>query len=283
MALPPPAKLLEAAVEAARLGANELTAAFGASLEVRAKAHYRDLVTQADTASERAILATLGDQWPEIGLLAEEAGRTRPGREATWVIDPLDGTFNFAHGYPVFSVSIACVDRAGALAGVVYDPLREELFTATRGGGAYLNGRAIRVSAVEHLEGALFTTGFPYYPPERRRRAGEVFTDVMVIAAAARRGGSAALDLAYVASGRSEAHYELHLSPHDVAAATLMVAEAGGYVQALAQVGDRGWPLGIVATNGAALHGELVSIVAAGFELRPEPFSFSSLFAAAEE
>jgi myo-inositol-1(or 4)-monophosphatase len=203
----------------------------------------------------------------------------RPANEAIWIVDPLDGTSNFAHGYPIFAISIACVDRDGPLVGVVLDPLRQELFTAIRGGGARLNGRPVQVSRTEALEEALFSTGYPYFPPEQRRLAGEVFVEVMVTAAANRRGGSAALDLAYVAAGRSEAHYEMNLAAHDVAAGVLLVDEGGGRVDALAPVGHAGWPPGFLATNGRALHAVLAEMVAPRFGLAPCPLSFASLFA----
>src|SRR5215472_7355979 len=220
--LPLPDDLLEAAVDAARRAADVLTAAFGSTLDIRTKSHLRDLVTEVDTASERTIIGALEGRWPAIGILAEEAGLVRAGGEALWIVDPLDGTSNFAHGYPIFSISIACVDRQGPLVGLVLDPLRDELYTAIRGGGAFLKGRPLAVSGTERLEEALFSTGYPYFPPEQRRLAGEVFTEVMVVAAANRRGGSAALDLAYIAAGRSEAHFELNLAPHDVAAGVLL-------------------------------------------------------------
>lgn len=279
MTLPPAENLLEAAVDAARRAAEVLTAAFGSTLDVRTKSHLRDLVTEADTASERTIIAALGGRWPEIGILAEESGLVRAAREALWIVDPLDGTSNFAHGYPIFSISIACVDREGPLAGLVLDPLRDELFTAVRGGGAWLKGQRLEASGTERLEDALFSTGYPYFPPDQRRLAGEVFTEVMVVAAANRRGGSAALDLAYVAAGRSEAHFELNLAPHDVAAGVLLAAEAGGRVEALAPPGNAGWPPGFLVTNGRALHDRLAVMVAPPFGLEQRPLSFASFFA----
>ena len=206
---------------------------------------------------------------------------TRPGAEAMWIVDPLDGTTNFAHGYPVFCVSVACVDREGSLVGVILDPLRDELFTAVRGEGANLNGRRLTVSEVQTLDAALFTTGWPYFPPERRRLAGQIFTEVMVVAGDARRSGSAALDLAYIAAGRSEAHFELNLSPHDIAAGLLLVGEAGGRFEALAQARNGGWPAGLVASNGKGLHDQLVTLVAEPHGLHRQPFSFESVFQAA--
>ena len=278
MSLPPAEALLELAIAAARVGGAELMAGYGRALAVKTKSHARDLVTQIDMASEGAVLGVLRARWPEIGLLAEETGRTRPGADATWIVDPLDGTTNFTHGYPVFCVSVGCVDREGPLAGVILDPLRNDLFAATRGGGAYHNASRLAVSTVDNLDAALFSTGWPYQPAERRRAAGDVFTDVMVAARDARRSGSAALDLAYIAAGHSEAHFELNLSPHDVAAGLLLVGEAGGRYEAMSPAGHTGWPVGLVATNGRALHAQITDLVAApqGLELRP--FSFASVF-----
>lgn len=275
-------ELLAAAVDAARAGAAVLRAAFGSALEIATKSDRRDLVTQADLASERAILTRLSARWPQFGLLAEESGRSRAGERGLWVVDPLDGTANFARGYPVFCVSIALVDEDGPRVGVVLDPLRDELFAAMRGAGATLNGAPIQVSGVARLADALFTSGFPYRPPARRRLGGEVFTEVMVQAAAARRSGSAALDLAYIAGGRSEAHYELHLAPHDVAAGVLLVLEAGGRVEALVMPDENGWPLGFIVSNGALLHDEIAAIVAPRFGLARAPLSFRSLVASAD-
>lgn len=272
-------ELLAAAIDAARAGAALLRAAFGTALEVAVKSDRRDLVTQADLGSERVILGRLGASWPQFGLLAEESGRSGAGERGLWVVDPLDGTANFARGYPVFCISIALVDDEGPRVGVVLDPLRDELFTAARGAGATLNGAALRVSRVQRLEDALFTSGFPYRPPQRRRLGGEVFTEVMVRAGAARRSGSAALDLAYIAAGRSEAHYELHLAPHDVAAGVLLVAEAGGRVEALVEPGRSGWPIGFLMSNGAPLHEEIAALVAPRFGVERAPLSFRSLFA----
>jgi myo-inositol-1(or 4)-monophosphatase len=278
MPLPSPEALLESAIAAARLGAAELVRGYGSTLAVTTNSHARDLVTQIDLASERQVLGALGERWPEIGLLAEESGRTRPSGEATWIVDPLDGTTNFTHGYPVFCVSIGCVDRAGPLAGVILDPLRDELYTAIRGAGAFLDGRRLRVSQVEEPGAALFSTGLPYYPPEARRLGAEVLTEVVLIAGDVRRSGSAALDLAYVAAGRSEAHFELNLSPHDVAAGLLLVSEAGGRYEALQSDGGSGWPKGLLASNGRRLHDEVASLIAGPQRLVRQPFSFDSVF-----
>ena len=273
-----PEELLAVAVGAARLGADELRAQFGAALDIREKTHRRDLVTAADTASERAILSYLTGATPEIGLLSEEAGLTRAG-EALWVVDPLDGTANFARGYPICSISIACVRPEGPLCGVVYDPFRDELFAAALGAGARLNDHLLRVSAVEELGGAFFSTGFPYQPAADRRRMADAVAALAAEAQDVRRGGSAAIDLAYVAAGRSEAHIELNLAPHDVAAGVLLVREAGGTVEALRARGANGWPRGFVASNGGALHAVVRDPIATAFGLAAEPLRFDALFA----
>lgn len=271
-------ELLDAAIEGARRGAAELRAAFGHSIDARVKAHPRDLVTQADGASERAILAYLGARTPAIGLLAEESGLTRTGADALWVVDPLDGTSNFARGYPIFSVSVGCVDRDGPLVGVVLDPARDELFSAGRGRGARLNGVPLQVSAAATLDRAFVSTGFPYFPPKQRRLAGEVFVELLVEAQDVRRGGSAAIDLAYVAAGRSEAHVELGLAPHDVAAGVLLVTEAGGRVDAMVAADAAGWPRGFLATNGTALHEQIGQRYTRPFGLGLASLRFASLF-----
>jgi len=273
-------ELLAIATAAAQRGAEVLRAAFGQTQAARRKSHRRDLVTAADTASERAILTALAEATPEIGLLSEEAGVTRPSTTLMWVVDPLDGTSNFARGYPIFSISIACVAPDGPLCGVVLDPLRGELFRVIRGGGAWLGDRRLRVSTAAALPDAFFSTGFPYFPADDRRLMAEAVAALLVEAQDVRRGGSAAIDLAYVAAGRSEAHIELHLAPHDVAAGTLLVTEAGGRVEALQSPGAEGWSRGLIASNGTVLHTVIRDRIAAPFGLVPAPLSFAALFAA---
>jgi myo-inositol-1(or 4)-monophosphatase len=276
--LPANAALLVVAEEAARAGAQVLLSAFGGAQTARQKSHLRDLVTAADTASEHAILAILATVSGEIGLLSEEAGLTRPGARALWIVDPLDGTANFARGYPIFSISIACVAPDGPLCGLILDPLRDELYMATRGGGARLGDRQLHVSEASELGGAFVSTGFPYFPSEDRRRMADVIAVLATEAQDVRRGGSAALDLASVAAGRSEAHIELNLAPHDVAAGVLLVMEAGGRVEALRKDAN-GWPRGLIASNGSLLHDAVRDPVAAAFALQAAPLSFNSLFA----
>jgi myo-inositol-1(or 4)-monophosphatase len=193
-----------------------------------------DFVSEVDRAAEQVLIATIRKSYPGHGFLAEESGTT-PGDDYTWVIDPLDGTTNFLHGFPQFAVSVACRHRGRAEVGVVFDPLRGELFTAERGGGTQLDGRRLRVSQRPGLEGALIGTGFPYR--ENRRWLEQylaMLESVMQATAGVRRPGAASLDLAYVAAGRLDAFWEFGLSPWDTAAGNLLITEAGGRVSNLA-------------------------------------------------
>ena len=193
-----------------------------------------DFVTEVDRAAEREIIAAIRKAYPEHGILAEESGR-HEGDDWVWVIDPLDGTTNFLHGIPHFSVSIACRHRGRCEVAVVYDPSRGELYTAARGGGAQLDGRRLRVSKQRTFDGALIATGFPY---RENRRALQPYLAMLAIAmeraAGVRRPGSAALDLAYVAAGRFDGFWEIGLSPWDTAAGLLLITEAGGRAGTLA-------------------------------------------------
>ena len=214
-----------------------------------------DLVTEADVASEKLIIDRIKSHYPRHAILAEESGSTA-GIEAVagksdwkWIIDPLDGTTNYAHGYPCFCVSIA-VERAGQIEiGVVYDPTRDEMFAAERGQGATLNERPMRVSILDDLNAAMLCTGFPYNVRERPNFARD-FVNFTMNAQAVRRDGSAALDLAYLACGRFDGFWEDGLNAWDVAAGVLLIEEAGGRV-----TDYRGEPLDIytpkvLATNG---------------------------------
>jgi myo-inositol-1(or 4)-monophosphatase len=205
----------------------------GGGLKVRAK-QARDFVTQVDDAAEQAIIGVVRAAYPEHGFLAEESGASGgPGEgkaETVWIIDPLDGTTNFIHGFPQYCVSIG-VQHRGALAhAVVYDPGRNELFTASKGRGAFLNDRRIRVSKCTRLEDALVGTGFPFKELTRVDLYTRQLKKMMQGAAGVRRAGSAALDFAYVACGRLDAFWEMGLSAWDMAAGALLVQEAGGLV-----------------------------------------------------
>ena len=193
-----------------------------------------DFVSEVDRAAEQAVIAAIRKAYPSHGFLAEESGATA-GDEYTWVIDPLDGTTNFLHGFPQFAVSVACRHRGRAEVGVVLDALRNELFTAERGAGAQLDGRRVRVSQRAGLDGALVGTGFPYRENRRWLKSYMAMLEVvMQSTAGVRRPGAASLDLAYVAAGRLDAFWEFGLSPWDTAAGNLLITEAGGRVGNLA-------------------------------------------------
>jgi myo-inositol-1(or 4)-monophosphatase len=224
--------MLNFAIQTAREAGRVLAEKFGRALQVSNKGDI-DLVTEADLASEQLIVERVRSYHPRHAILAEEAGDVTPAgggaSEFKWIVDPLDGTTNYAHGYPVFCVSIALEHEGRVVVGVVYDPLRDELFAAERGEGATLNGRRARVSDTSDLNRALLCTGFPYDVRERGDFARH-FRNFIMSAQSVRRDGAAALDLAYVAAGRFDGFYEEGLRPWDVAAGVLLVEEAGGRV-----------------------------------------------------
>lgn len=199
------------------------------SLEVAAKGR-NDFVSEVDRAAEREIVAIIRRHYPDHAILAEEGGEIE-GSEARWIIDPLDGTTNFLHGFPVFAVSIACEVRGRTEIGVVYDVMRQELFTATRGAGAQCEQHRIRVSKQLGIDGSLIATGFPYRATDEHTEAYiNMFRIVTKRAAGIRRPGAAAIDLAYVAAGRVDGFWELDLQPWDTAAGALLVQESGGHI-----------------------------------------------------
>lgn len=192
----------------------------------------RDFVTEVDRAAEASIIETLSSAYPQHGFLAEESGHSHASRQAeyTWIIDPLDGTTNFIHGFPQYAVSIGLRHRGQITQAVVYDPTRNELFTASRGRGAFLNDRRIRVSRRTKLREALIGTGFPFRQLDHLDEYVRMFKRITEETAGIRRPGAAALDLAYVAAGRLDGFWEFGLSPWDMAAGSLLILEAGGIV-----------------------------------------------------
>jgi myo-inositol-1(or 4)-monophosphatase len=220
--------LLETAVEGARRAGRVLAERFHQPRTISYKSGI-DLVTDADKASEKVLLEWLRQRHPEHAILSEESGIT-DGSRYRWILDPLDGTTNYAHQLPHFSVSIAVEGDDGVLAGVVHDPIRSELFAAARGRGATLNGKPIRASSVDRLDRSLLCTGFPYDVQQHPEGPLGLLARFLGLSQGIRRLGSAALDLAYVASGRYDGYFEFGLKPWDVAAGTLLVSEAGGVV-----------------------------------------------------
>jgi myo-inositol-1(or 4)-monophosphatase len=226
--------LLNIAVRAARNAGEIIVRSMNRleSLQITSKGR-NDFVTEIDQAAEREIIGHIKKLYPKHAFLAEESGQTGKS-DTVWIIDPLDGTTNFLHGFPTFAVSIACQIRGVLEHAVIYDPISQEIFSASRGQGAHLENHRIRVSKQRTLEGSLISTGFPY-------RANLEYIDaylamlktVMEQTAGVRRPGSAALDLAYVAAGRTDAFFEIGLKPWDTAAGTLLIQEAGGRIGTL--------------------------------------------------
>lgn len=209
-----------------------------------------DLVTEADRASERLILDRIRAVYPDHAILAEESGANHQASRFQWIADPLDGTTNFAHGFPAFSVTLALLVDDAIELGVTYDPLRDELFAARRGQGAWLNGRPIHVSKTPRLDRALLCTGFPYDRRTNPRNNSRQFADFLMQSQAVLRVGSAALDLACVACGRLDGYWEFRLSPWDYAAGVLLVNEAGGLTSEPDGAPIRQWSGRVVASNG---------------------------------
>ena len=256
-------EILDTDVEAAKKAGSFLKDGIGNAKNLEFKGAI-DIVTEMDLGAEEIVVATIKERFPEDAILAEESGLEEGkgrGVDGLWIIDPLDGTTNYAHGFPVFNVSIA-FERAGeVIVGVVYDPMRGELFTAVKGEGAYLNGKKLSVSATSELDKSLLATGFPYDIRTSRRNNLNNFSNLAVRVQAIRRAGAAALDLAYVACGRFDGFWELKLKPWDLGAGALIVEEAGGRV-----TGFDGSPLSIydgdiVVSNGI-IHGEILEVLA---------------------
>lgn len=222
--------LLNIAIQAARQASKTLLRYMDRvdSLVINRKANY-DFVTEVDRRSEQEIIQVIHKAYPDHAILGEESGYTE-GNDYCWVIDPLDGTSNYIHGFPHFSISIAVKNQNQLEVGVIYDPVRNELFTAARGQGAALNERRIRVSSANKLADALIGTGFPHRAMEYFPAYLKSFEQVSLQCAGVRRAGSAALDLAYVAAGRLDAYWEGHIKEWDLAAGVLLVKEAGGMV-----------------------------------------------------
>ena len=259
---------LETAVEIAREAGALLSHYFERRVAFETKGEF-DLVTEADRASEKLVVERLRTHFPSHGIVAEEGGGHNSASEYCWFVDPLDGTTNFAHAFPVFNVTLALARAGEIISGVVYDPLRQEMFAAERGAGAYLNNRRIRVSTARKVSESLASTGFP----SRKRHHNiniHFYYQLAMASHGVRRTGSAAVDLAYVAAGRLDYFWEFGLKPWDMAAGTLLVEEAGGRVTDM-----KGGPLSVTASDhlladNNALHDEVLEAFRAifGGELR---------------
>ncbi|MBW1981690.1 MAG: inositol monophosphatase [Deltaproteobacteria bacterium] len=253
--------LLKTMLESARKGGEVLMKYHLASddLHVRTKGKF-DYVTEADVAAQRAIVAVIQEHYPEHDILAEEAAATTRRSAIRWIVDPLDGTTNFIHGFPVFAVTVAIESEGTVLAGVVYDPTREELFLAEKDRGATLNGKPLAVSATREASEMLIATSFPWRKKLLLERYLAAFKCMFARVNDFRRTGSAALDLAYVAAGRCDGFWELGLKPWDIAAGHLLVHEAGGKISDFSG-GDRHIWVGDVVAGNTAAHDFLLPVI----------------------
>jgi myo-inositol-1(or 4)-monophosphatase len=253
--------MIQVAIDAAREAGQFLKENVGRVRSIEIKiGEVRNLVSEIDKGSEERIIRSIRSHYPEHGILAEESGASDEPGQFRWIIDPLDGTTNFLHGLPVFSVTIGIEHRGEIVAGVVYDPNLDELYTAEKGAGAYVNGKRISVSGSSELINSLLVTGFPYDIAANPDHAVEHFVEFLMEARGLRRFGSAALDLCYVACGRLDGFWEVNLHPWDMAAGVLLVTEAGGRVSDF-----RGGPLSIygkkiLASNGA-VHDAMIRVL----------------------
>jgi len=256
------ASYLETAIDIARESGALLATYFERRVAFELKGDF-DLVTEADRASERLVVERLRSHFPSHSIVAEEGGGHQGKSGYRWYVDPLDGTTNFAHGYPVYNVTMGLEQDGEMLIGVVFDPSRQEMFSAERGAGAYLNNRRIRVSAARRLADSLVSTGFP--SRKRHLNVNIHFYHQMAMAThGVRRGGSAAIDLAYVAAGRLEAFWEFGLNPWDMAAGTLLVTEAGGRCSDM-KGGVHNMQSPHLLTDNGAIHQETLDLFAEVF------------------
>lgn len=219
-----------------------------------------NIVTEADKMSENLIIRKIHHAFPEHGILSEESDAIAGDGKMRWIIDPLDGTTNYAHGYPVFCVSIALEKNGQVILGVIYDPTRNDMFFAEHGEGAFLNGKKLAVSNCSNLSQSLLATGFPYDIRESKENNLDYFNSMAVNVQAIRRAGAAALDLAYLAAGRFDGFWELKLKPWDTAAGCLMVEEAGGVIS---DISGNPWNLqspDILASNGL-IHDQMIKVL----------------------
>ncbi len=251
---------LPLAIRAARSAGTLLREGLTRSHDIRYKEGVHNLVTEMDTAAEALIIETIRGEYPDHTFLAEESGAAAAVSPFRWIIDPLDGTVNYAHGLPIFCVSIALEHEGHVVCGAIYNPMLDEMFTAELGGGAHLNGEKIAVSAQTEFQKSMLVTGFPYDAYKNTMHCIDHFVNFVKEGRPVRRLGSAALDLAYVACGRFEGFWEVKLNPWDVAAGSLILREAGGLITKL---DGSAWTIdepSLLATNGK-IHEAMLGVI----------------------
>ncbi|MEK7272544.1 MAG: inositol monophosphatase family protein [Nitrospirota bacterium] len=260
--------LLETAIHAARQAGKVLSRYARTGFRVENKSAI-DLVTEADHAAEQCVIDVILASYPDHGFLAEERGRSGQSQSPyVWIIDPLDGTTNFVHGFPTYCVSIGLEYKKQCVLGVVYDPTRDELFSATRGGGAQVNDQPLHVSHTAQLDQALLVTGFAYNFRETPNNNLDHFARFALLVQGLRRTGSAALDLCYVAAGRFDGFWEVKLNPWDMAAGVVILREAGGRVTDFCGQSHSLYGQELVASNGH-LHDSMISVIRESLDSRP--------------
>lgn len=253
--------MLEKIIQISREAGEIIRDGFGKNFSIEFKTNSSNLVTEIDKKSEEAIINFIKKEFPGHNILAEESGAQKFDSEYTWVIDPLDGTTNFAHGFPVFAVSIGVVKNEEIICGVVYDVMMDQLFTGEKGGGAFCNDAKMKVSSNENLAHGFLVTGFPYNIKENPDYAIEHFVNFIRSSRAVRRLGSAAIDMCYVAKGVYDGFWEVALNPWDVCAAMLMVGEAGGKVTNFRGEDISIYSKQILASNGK-IHSSMMEMLA---------------------
>lgn len=259
-------ELLTTAVRAAQKGSEVLMQYYNKlSISEADEKGMHDFVTHVDRESESSIITCIREQFPQHSIIAEESGVQDREGEIRWIIDPLDGTTNYIHGYPMFAISIAAEEKGRIVAAVVLDPVRNELFTAMRSAGAELNHEPIQVSSITEMDKALILTGFPFKAQAYLEDFITVFREILPASSGLRRAGSAALDMAYVASGRADGFWEFGLSAWDIAAGSLLVEEAGGVVSDV-ELGKNHLKTGNVLCGNNAIHRELHTMITKHFE-----------------
>jgi myo-inositol-1(or 4)-monophosphatase len=254
--------MLQVAIEAATNAGKFLKQNIGKFKSIQQKdGQDRNLVTEIDKKSEELIIKIISSHYPSHDILAEESGNDKgKPSEYRWIIDPLDGTTNFTHGLPIFCVSIGVEYKGEMIAGVIYDPNTDELFTSEKGSGAFLNGKRIHVSLVDYIGRSILVTGFPYNIIENPDHAVEHFVNFLMKAQAVRRLGSAALDLAYLASGRFDGFWEVALQPWDMAAGVLILHEAGGVITNFSGAKFNLYEKQLLASNGT-IHNQMLDVI----------------------
>lgn len=257
-------KVFELAVNAAEAAGQIALDYFNKKIKIEYKDDMsNNLVTEVDKKAEKCIIDMIKKEFPDHTFLAEESGETGSVSNVRWIIDPLDGTVNYAHGIPIFSVSIGVELDNEIIVGVVYDPTRDEMFTAKKGEGAFLNGEKIQVSGAIELDKSMLVTGFPYNVKENPYNCVGLFSDFLFASRALRRLGSAALDTCWVASGRFDGFYEVTLKPWDIAAGSLIVTEAGGKVTNFFSDNFNVYEKSFIATNGK-IHKQMMEVLERG-------------------